>query len=193
MSAITCIQAKGNYNFSIEKPTQSQKSIAIQQTSEGLKIFVKDGLKTIQVEKSLIDGLPKMNLVPQEFFDGCHATLKTIDGEAKVVFCGSLRGGMQGGLDDLIDALRTNLENDYEEELSEEDINIVFNTFKQVVEKKQSGADENQLIEFGKNELGKYQNKEELAKAFTFVMSRAEGKYGTFFFSGWGVKINITW
>ncbi|MDN3508445.1 MAG: hypothetical protein P0S93_00165, partial [Candidatus Neptunochlamydia sp.] len=94
MSAITCTQPKGGYNFSIEKPTQSEKNIAIEQTSEGLKIFVKDGLKIVQVKRCLVEGLPKVNLVPKGFFDACHVALKNIGGESKVAFFPSLKGGM---------------------------------------------------------------------------------------------------
>lgn len=189
MSAITCIQSKGNYHFSIEKPTQNQKSIAVQQTSKGLKIFVKDDLKTVKVERSLVDGLPKMDFVPKEFFDSCYATLKTIDGEAKVTFHASLKGG---GLNELIDSLRQNLYNDCEY-LSDDDVDILLNVFKQLVEKKESGADQNQISEFVRSELCNYENKEELQKGFNFILTRAEGKYGGFGISFMGVKLNFSW
>ena len=193
MSVTTCIQPKANYNFSIEKPTQSQKNIAIQQTSEGLKIFVKDGLKTVQVERSLIDGLPKMNLVPKEFFDSCHATLKTINGETKLAFFGSLKGG--AGLDGLIESLRSNLENDFEIDLSEEEIDQTLNLFRELVEKKQNGSNDQQLQDFMHEVQEKLQSEgnSNVAKAFDYVLERAEGKYASVSISFMGFKIKFAW
>jgi GTPase SAR1 family protein len=101
MSAISHLQSKGYHNFSIEKPTQYlDKRLLIEQSSEGLKVSVQDQKsgKIYQIERHMIDGLPKTDLIPKEFFDCFYARVSTLVPEGhKVCFSGRLRGGMMRG------------------------------------------------------------------------------------------------
>ena len=86
-----------NFKFYIEKPTQSlSKQVIIEQNHKELKISLKENTGKIhQVEKDLVEGLPKMNQVPKEYFESCSANVKKLDNEIyKVSFCPRILGGM---------------------------------------------------------------------------------------------------
>jgi hypothetical protein len=47
-----------------------------------------------------------------------------------------------------------------------------------MVNEKDKGAKEEDLEKFVTEELGKHKNKEELGKAYNYLLKRADGKYG---------------
>ena len=97
MSTITNtnVRPKGIYDFSMEMPTQKpDKKLLIEQSDQGLKISVQKKGKAFLIEKSMIDGLPKTDLVPMEFFSSCYAQVSDKD---KVYLLGRVRGGMMEG------------------------------------------------------------------------------------------------
>ena len=183
MSTISNIQSNSIYNFSIEKPTQSmQKKLLIEQSEhQGLKVSFADGAKVQPIERYMLNGLPKTSLVPQEFFDACHATLSE---GGRVNFVLGLKGGMQSNQDNdlngLIDSLRANLENDYEKDLSEEEIDTVLTAMRTIIT-----TDKDQVEQKGKEVLSEMQsNTPELVPALDFCLKRSEGKYPLFLVLG---------
>lgn len=99
MSAISNIQSIERYNFSIDKPTQSMdKMLLIRQSEQGLKVFIQERGELQQVDKHLIEGLPKRNFIPQNFFDECHASISRTNHGSKVSFEGRMKGGARTNL-----------------------------------------------------------------------------------------------
>ena len=98
MSTISNIQQIPNrYNFSMEKPTQSMdKKVLIEQSTEGLKLFIQECDKIHQIKKHLIEGIPKIDLVPREFFESCIVQLISSTDGYSVKFFLPLRGGVRG-------------------------------------------------------------------------------------------------
>jgi hypothetical protein len=192
MSTITCIQSREIYNFSIEKPTQSlDKKLIIRQTNEGLTISVQKSNKMYQIDKGAIQGLPKTELIPQEFFKACHASVVDQGTDSKIYFTPSLKGGMINEKDQLLEerekliiTLRANLENDFDEDLSEEEINTLIESFRYIATHKDEfkreteQESENALSDYCKNSISKYEGREKVLKeAGDFMLGRAKGKY----------------
>jgi len=88
------LQYSSNH-FSMEKPTQSiNKKLLIEQSSKGLNVSVQEANGKIhQVLKCFIEGLPKTDLVPKEFFESCWAKVVKTHFEYKVCFMPRLLGG----------------------------------------------------------------------------------------------------
>merc|ERR1711915_240040 len=85
---------KTPYDFSIEKPTQSiSRNLLIEQSNEGLKVSVQEFSKTYQIQRCFIGGLPKLDLVPKDFFDSCYATIS--NSGSNVHFHLRMKGGGQ--------------------------------------------------------------------------------------------------
>jgi len=81
--------------FSMEKPTQTEgKRLYIKQSNAGLEIVVGSGNNAHRVLPEMIQGLPKSELVPREFFNTCCARVATAGDEAKIYFTQPLMGGM---------------------------------------------------------------------------------------------------
>lgn len=183
----------GDLNFSIQKPIQnSQTILEIRQTPEsGLSISATNNGSTSPIPSHMIAGLPKSDLLPKSFFDSSY--VREANGEVR--FSLQLKGGGKKETESLLKALRVNLTNDYDEELSEKDINILLDVFAKMIELKQEdGANPEELQAFVTKELGKYENREELGKAFNYLLTRAEGKYGFFSFMFFGVaKLIFSW
>ena len=85
--------------FFIEMPTQeAKKSLLIDHSEQGLKISVQQDRMAYPVKKHLIEGLPKIDLIPREFFESCYARVSKLDSkEHKVYFSMRLRGGGNQG------------------------------------------------------------------------------------------------
>src|SRR5271163_986535 len=86
--------------FVIEKRTQStDKTVWIEQSDRGLKISIlsRKGTAAYLVQKERIEGLPKINPVPKEFFSTCYAQVTSFTSKAspeyKVYFASPLCGG----------------------------------------------------------------------------------------------------
>jgi len=79
----------------MEKPTQSlDKKLLLEQTEQGLKVSFKDREGNVHsIEKHMIEGLPKLDRVPREFFEVSRARLVATEEVSKVYFTGSLKGG----------------------------------------------------------------------------------------------------
>lgn len=98
MSSITSTQNIDiQQNYLIEKSTQAaDKKLLITQTAEGLRFSVKehDGT-TVTVQNHLIDGLPKVEKVPPQFFQRCFVSAQKNPStqEYKVSLVPSLLGG----------------------------------------------------------------------------------------------------
>ena len=84
-------------SFSIEVPDigHVNKKLIIEQSSEGLKILIQSNDREIStIPKYMIVGLPKVDLVPKEFFDTCSARLVALERGSKVYFNTALKGGV---------------------------------------------------------------------------------------------------
>lgn len=86
------------YNFSLEIPTQAEGStLIIEQSGQVASLTIslksRDG-QVRQLDKRLIDGLLKIDLVPKEFFDKCRAKVTAAGSENKVYLCQKGEGGM---------------------------------------------------------------------------------------------------
>ncbi|WP_316357264.1 hypothetical protein [Candidatus Neptunichlamydia sp. REUL1] len=82
------------YSFSM--PSQSpEKTVLIDQSVGGLRVSIQTSSGTEQqIPRYMLQGLPKVDKVPQEFFMQCHATVS----DHSVRFNGRLLGGTLPGL-----------------------------------------------------------------------------------------------
>ena len=86
--------------------------------------------------------------IPQEFFEACSARVVDLrNGDKKVYFSFSLKGGGNKELDRAIKAFKSALENDYKEELSDNEIKQVLAIFREVAEAGLSGVSEEECQE----------------------------------------------
>ncbi len=100
MSAVLPIKhAIEQWNFFMEKPTQCMdKKLLIEGSEQNLKISVRniDG-KIYPVEKHMIEGLPKMPRVSEEFFNLCYAKLATVRSDVRSKYKIYFNLGLKGG------------------------------------------------------------------------------------------------
>lgn len=103
MSAISTVQSKTYGDFSIYKPTQSSsKTLLVQQSDNGLKMFVQEKGNLYQVKKDMIEGLPKLDKIPKEFFNCCFAQVVNVGTDYKVYLLPPLKGGMRNANMELV-------------------------------------------------------------------------------------------